>query len=349
MEASSKKDVLYSRCLSAARASPQGLDYVFYQNDLTVMGIADNPSDLLAICQDLVASHLFQAMTMDGVLVWRVREREGAGKLAALTSDERLIYGHIESTSTTGIWTKALKAKTNLHQTVMTRALKSLETKRLIKPIKSVKYPARKIYMLSHLIPSEDVTGGPWFADGELDLDLIEALTDPILHWVQARSWKEAPRVTQSVVARKKLEKEKAMAAANKGSSGVPDIEEPKYTPPTGSNGRPLLALPPNHRTYPTAAAILEFISSVGILEGLTLTEADLKTLLDVLVFDGKLERMGAQGYRTVRQPKNIPEEGEGNGFSSAPCGRCPVFSLCEEGGPVSASNCVYFDSWLKG
>jgi DNA-directed RNA polymerase III subunit RPC6 len=38
-----------------------------------------------------------------------------------------------------GIWTKHLKAKTELHQTVITRCLKSLESKQLIKAIKSVK------------------------------------------------------------------------------------------------------------------------------------------------------------------------------------------------------------------
>jgi DNA-directed RNA polymerase III subunit RPC6 len=38
-----------------------------------------------------------------------------------------------------GIWTKHLKAKTELHQTIITRCLKSLESKQLIKAVKSVK------------------------------------------------------------------------------------------------------------------------------------------------------------------------------------------------------------------
>ena len=42
------------------------------------------------------------------------------------------------------------------------------------------------------------------------------------------------------------------------------------------------------------------------------------------------------------------PEDGgPGNGLSEVPCGRCPVFNLCEVGGPVSAENCVYFEEWL--
>lgn len=38
-----------------------------------------------------------------------------------------------------GIWTKHLKAKTELHQTVIDRCLKSLTQKQLIKAVKSVK------------------------------------------------------------------------------------------------------------------------------------------------------------------------------------------------------------------
>jgi len=40
--------------------------------------------------------------------------------------------------------------------------------------------------------------------------------------------------------------------------------------------------------------------------------------------------------------------EPPGNGLTEVPCGRCPVFELCEEGGPVSPANCVYFDQWLE-
>lgn len=40
---------------------------------------------------------------------------------------------------TTGIWTRSLKQKTNLHQNVISRAIKTLEQKKLIKSVKSVK------------------------------------------------------------------------------------------------------------------------------------------------------------------------------------------------------------------
>ena len=112
-----------------------------------------------------------------------------------------------------------------------------------------------------------------------------------------------------------------------------------------------------------------------------------------MLVFDGRLERIGGAGfggsevaergeevlaeldadasgafggakYRTVRALECDGDDdvgddgvgggggsgsgrGPGNGLSAVPCGRCPVFNLCEVGGPVNAEECVYFDEWL--
>lgn len=48
-----------------------------------------------------------------------------------------------------GIWTKHLKAKTELHQTVITRCIKSLEQKGLIKAVDSVEVGV-------HLVPEFD-------------------------------------------------------------------------------------------------------------------------------------------------------------------------------------------------
>jgi DNA-directed RNA polymerase III subunit RPC6 len=102
-----------------------------------------------------------------------------------------------------GIWTKHLKAKTNLHQTVIDRVLKSLTTKNLIKRVPSVQvrsfftlqsvedllnhdqHPTRKIYMLSGLDPSVALTGGPWYTDNELDTEFIQHLTEACLKFIR--------------------------------------------------------------------------------------------------------------------------------------------------------------------
>lgn len=49
-----------------------------------------------------------------------------------------------------GIWTKHLKAKTNLHQTIIDRCLKTLTQKRLIKRVPSVQV---RFYLYPFLLP----------------------------------------------------------------------------------------------------------------------------------------------------------------------------------------------------
>ncbi|CDZ97405.1 RNA polymerase III, subunit C34 [Phaffia rhodozyma] len=45
--------------------------------------------------------------------------------------------------------------------------------------------------------------------------------------------------------------------------------------------------------------------------------------------------------YRAVR-PEKVSL-----GWTEAPCGRCPLFMFCKEGGPVEPDGCVYYDTWL--
>ncbi|KAB2574541.1 putative dna-directed rna polymerase iii subunit rpc34 protein [Lasiodiplodia theobromae] len=342
----SKKDQLYDKCAER----PPGT--IFFQEDLSLFNIAKDVEELVRICQELVDSHLFELLekghnNWDRVLCWRLRSREDAAKLRGMDPNERLVYSHISSAEDQGMWTRTIKAKTNFHQTVINKALKSLEGKRLVKSITSVKHPGRKIYMLAHLTPSEEVSGGPWHTDGELDIELIEQISTVILNYVEQNSWVEQKphHVSKADIKRKK---EQAQRSA---SNAVP--EAPKYRPALGRSGGLLLPHPPGYRNYPTASSILEFIEKSGVIEGVVIREMDLRSLLDNMVFDGKIERMGAMGYRSVRgamEAANDAElaEGYGNGLTQAPCGRCPVFNLCEEGGPVSASNCEYFEEWLK-
>jgi len=316
------------------------------------------------------------------------------------------------------MWTKTLKARTNLHQTVLNRSIKALETANLIKQIKSIKFPGRKIYMLYELNPGEEVTGGPWFSEGELDVDFIELIGGLITEYVKNASWREGPKPpkpllpvpasTRNNSSNKKQPQAVAPNVTNDTNDPTTPTPPPLATyphslPALSSRGRILVPHPPSYQGYPTASKILDWIDSKGVIQGKDLTITDLTHLLDVLVFDKRLERMGKRSsanatsesssedndddvevehadddeaavidgdaedaraktrsppaptpdapddmYRWVRVPGGEDgERGPGNGFSETPCSRCPVFRLCEEGGPVDARSCGYFDEWL--
>ncbi len=315
--------------------------------------------------------------------------------LAKLDGDNLMVYSAIESAATTGIWTKTLKARTNLHQTAMTKALKILESAKYVKPIKSVKFPGRKLYMLYDLNPAEEVTGGSWFSDGELDIDFVENLGDVIVALVKKHSWREGPKMPKSAkeVTRAttgKVTGKVTNGAASATNEDTMDIEMTtdftSFNLAVSARDRILIPHPPGYKDYPTATSILDMVYSIGILQGKDLELPDLIHLLDALVFDARLERVGRRAakltdedadlpdvdidadedaetevptretrigpieedmYRWVRTPFNEGPNGPGNGWSEAPCSRCPVFRLCEEGGPVDARNCGYFEQWL--
>ncbi|KAF3932760.1 hypothetical protein ABW19_dt0206237 [Dactylella cylindrospora] len=94
---------------------------------------------------------------------------------------------------------------------------------------------------------------------------------------------------------------------------------------------------------YPTLPDITQWVKHSNLTE-VDLSEADIKALLDVLIYDGKIERViGGTAYKAIKKLEGTAKQG----FTEAPCGRCPVFDLCSEDGPINAANCVYFEKWL--
>lgn len=56
-----------------------------------------------------------------------------------------------------------MKFHSNLQQPVITKILKALESRKLVKSVKSVTGGNRKVYMLYELEPSRELTGGAWW------------------------------------------------------------------------------------------------------------------------------------------------------------------------------------------
>ncbi|KAI9773140.1 MAG: 34-kDa subunit of RNA polymerase III (C) [Geoglossum simile] len=327
---------LYEKCLQA----PTG--QLFNQHDLLDMGIVPggNPTILMQCVQALMDEGLAKVLIQsDGSAVWRMVKQEDANKYKILSPDEALIYSHIESCGREGIWTKNLKNKVNIHQSVLNRCIKSLEGRNYIKAIKNVKYPTRKIYMLASLTPSEDITGGPWFTDSELDNEFISALLDAIEQFVTSKSF------YRNTAAIEKPRRGKLSQAE------IQEVLRNEFETPRLSHTKikgTLLPFPPGYKGYPTAQHVAKWVGLAGITD-VSLGENDIRQLLEVLCYDGRVEKvLGGMAYKAVRRPVGDDGIGSGNGLTEAPCGRCPVFNLCEEGGPVSASGCEYFNAWLE-
>lgn len=143
---------------------------------------------LLAI-NGLLKKNLFTAQKGPRGIQYVAVSKGEASLLGSMDANELIIYNHIKEARNEGIWTKLIKARTNLHQTVMTRCLRLLEQKQLVKAVKSVKFPTRKIYMLYDLTPSIELSGGPWYTDNELDTGFIHELSMACLRFIQSKTW----------------------------------------------------------------------------------------------------------------------------------------------------------------
>ena len=248
-----------------------------------------------------------------------------------------MVYSYVESSGREGMWTKNIRTKTNLHQTVMQRCLKNLEAKNYIKQIKTVKYPNRKMYMLAHLQASEDVTGGPFYTDSTLDDEFVHQVAMWTEKYVSGRSWWHPPTIDPK---RRKDKNNLTQAQAEKLRA-----EELHGTKDGTDRSMEILPMPPGYTGYPTIPEITKAINASGLTTGVVMKEAEMRQVMDVLCWDGRLEKIGTgRGYKSIRQV----DENYENGLTEAPCGRCPVFDICEEGGPVNARTCGYFQEWLE-
>ncbi|KAJ1969394.1 34-kDa subunit of RNA polymerase III (C), partial [Dispira parvispora] len=233
--------------------------------------------------------------------------------MSVMDNDERIIYQHIEAADNEGIWLKRIKARVGLPSTTVTRCVKRLEQKLLIKAVTSVKNPTQKIYMLYDLTPSVELTGGPWYTDQELDVDFIETLSTQCYKFILSRSF---------------------------------------------PSNKPGAVYGPEHSFYPTAGQVRRFIMEMAI-STVDLSVSDVQTLLSVLVYDGKVERLlpaaehmdwdsddeaptnvgiGAKGKQAGKKEadymyKAIRNKSAQNALVTIPCGQCPVYNDCCEGG----------------
>ncbi|KAF4939134.1 DNA-directed RNA polymerase III subunit RPC6 [Colletotrichum fructicola] len=361
-------------------------NHLFSQYDILDFEVIPNRDTvtLLKVLQSLTNDRLLIAVSSQTGLAWRWRSVEDAEKYKLCSTDEqRMVYGAIDEAGGDGIWSKTIQHRLNMHDSVLKTAFKQLQGKGLIAPFKNVEHPNKRMFIKASMRPSERATGGPWFTDSAFDEAFIEDLQRVIFDQIKRKSTyhstgaSSSSSATRTAVPKKGvlkggLENKGKKRSAGEISGGDSDDKtaaasssSPAVQQPPPKREPALLPLPAGFKEYPTVREIARFISQTGITTDTILGEEDVQKLIDVLVFDGLVEPVrvaGRTGYRVCRAPRQSlqgwagRQEGgadEGgpephvNGFTEAPCGRCPVFELCEEGGPVSASNCVYFQRWL--
>ncbi|CAN0509347.1 unnamed protein product, partial [Ectocarpus sp. 12 AP-2014] len=138
----------------------------------------------------------------------------------------------------------------------MTKTLKSLEGRHLVKTAKSVTSKSKKLYMLYELTPAKEITGGPWYTDQEFDYEFVKHLSSYVLSYVKEQTLSATPNSTPKT---------------------TPTIMNP--TKPTTPQETPPLK--------DIAAAI-----KVSGISKIDLSMEEVKLIVSTLVYDGLLEEV---------------------------------------------------------
>lgn len=272
---SDKSDLLYQRMVEAPSSK------LFAQEELQTLMNETDLVKILGMTQSLINRKMMKLVKVGDDLRFQVILASETKKLTSMNDDEQLIYSYIEASGREGIWTKTLKAKTNMHQHVVMRCLKQLEGQRYIKLIKSVKHPTRKIYMLYNLQPSIDVTGGPWFTDSELDTEFIDSLLTVVWRFIALKSFPAA------------------------------------FQDPTPNTNVLQSSYPATHTGFATLESIMEFLTAHKITN-IDLAINDIRSLCEVLMYEDKVElaKDTADVYKVTWQ--SVLEAGYGRQYNDA-------------------------------
>ena len=114
----------------------------------------------------------------DNILHYKLQNEEKVEKMKKLGADEARVYEVCEKAGNKGIWTRDIKREANVSQHTLKKAIKVLESRRLIKSVRSVASKSKKLYMLYDMKPAKEITGGPWYADQEFDFEFVRAIRE---------------------------------------------------------------------------------------------------------------------------------------------------------------------------
>lgn len=201
----------------------------------------------------------------------------------------------IEGAGTSGIWTKTIKWKSQLHARVLERVYKLLETKGLIKPMKHVKNPGRKMYILAGLEPSEDATGGAWFSDGQLDVVLLDVMSSLVEAHVAEQSWETVEPDDLEDQPLSPVQKRKAPADGfeDDGEERTKTVKtaEGQKGKPSKQNADRYQPFEVGYKNYPTAKTVTKHVLENKFATTM-LPQNAIAQLLEVMVYDGLLVKV---------------------------------------------------------
>lgn len=296
---------LETRIIELCQNMPDGITDTVIQNEMPQC----TPQQRVTAINRLLSTGKIDLLRTGNKLVYKLKDPDAASLIKGGDNQEKLVYQIIKEAGNKGIWIRDIRFKCNLLLTQVNKILKNLESKKLIKAVKSVAASKKKVYMLYNLEPDRSVTGGAWYSDQDFESEFVEVLNQQCFKYLE----------------------QKATLA-----------RETKVDPVAQRNG-----------SFTPLSDVWKYISELGISK-VQLSIEDIETILDTLIYDGKVERSivagqgGSGDSGQVKLYRAVSPLIQPSGLMRMPCGACPVFDQCYEGGAISPKTCVYMKEWLE-
>lgn len=298
-----------------------------------------------------------------------VRPEESA-KFKHLTAEDMLVYQTIQDSKNMGIWTRDIKNKTNLTQPKITKTLKVLEERKLVKSVKNVQNASRKMYMLYSLEPAREVTGGPWYSGegGSFDSTFAKILRDTAEQYVGKKgqptlrsiakhviksgvsqvplSIDDVAAVVNSLVYDGRLEEvpRKIKVTVYEGDDDDEDIDS-EFEEEGGESSSSSSSSESDDEEDTTINLVDDDEGGKGgsSHKRKAATGKKGKKAKPLRLVSNRIDYQ----YARRRYTKAVVIPPDETPMTDIPCGVCPVFADCQEGGVVSPSKCHYYREWL--
>ena len=179
---------LEERILSLCMQNPKGIrDDVIVQDQPFI-----STEQRMKALQRLMSRGKIELLKQGTNLIYRLSTTASSpSKTKGFENDEKAVYQIIERAGSKGIWIRDIRMEAGkMNHVQVTKILRTLESKKLIKSVNSVQVPKKKVYMLSELTPDESVTGGAWYSDQDFESEFVEILNDHCYKFLEQKAFK---------------------------------------------------------------------------------------------------------------------------------------------------------------
>lgn len=173
------------RIISLAQARPKGIS----DKDLAIELSDLQPAQRAHIINKLLSQGYFDLFKQGASLLYRLKD-PSKNVAQGADNEEKIVYNIIKEAGNKGIWIRDIRYKSNLILTQLNKILKSLQTKKLIKAVKSVAASKKKVYMLYNLEPDRSVTGGAWYQDQDFETEFVDILNQQCHRFLEQKKEK---------------------------------------------------------------------------------------------------------------------------------------------------------------